>query len=111
MNASKHAVERALTRYGITAPAEAWRALLLDILDAAEGATGSAVLLRREAAGVERWLARLGETPVIAVYNPERALIMTVLPQGARAAFSENRQKPGRPRRRERARPLDEGWA
>jgi hypothetical protein len=74
-----HAAQRAAERYGFTPTREDWRQAFLDITDAATGARNSAVLLRRYFDGIERWTVRLAGRPVIAVYNPLEALIITIL--------------------------------
>lgn len=79
MSYTNHALQRTAERYGIEATYEEWRGLLLDIWAAVEGA-GTAMLLGRTRHGRERWLGRLGVTPVIAVYDPVDARVLTVLP-------------------------------
>lgn len=98
MNATAHALLRAAERYGIDASAADWRGLLLDIWAAVEGA-GTAMLLRRNADGIERWLGRLGATPVIAVYDPTQARILTVLPGDSHCLTPRGAQRIWRSRR------------
>ncbi len=78
--ASHHARERAISRYGLDASDAEWWRLVADILDTATGERTAALLLARLPHGNERWLARLGTTPIVAVWSPNDAIVVTVLP-------------------------------
>ena len=84
MTHSDHAAVRAAERYGVHATPEQWTRAVLDIIDAVAGDAVNAVLLRRRRTDREEWLVRLAGEPLIAIYRPETATIITVLPYGAR---------------------------
>jgi hypothetical protein len=78
---SIHAKDRAFERYGVSSPNRAWRTAFLDITDCVLGLAQRAMLLRRDpVTGVESWLVRVDGEPLIAVYKPEDAIIIRVLP-------------------------------
>ena len=79
-----HAVAQAAARYGIAPAWEEWERARQAIIAAVLRESSDAVLLKRGDDGGERWLVRLGDDPVIAIYRPEDALIVTVLPADAK---------------------------
>lgn len=82
-----HAAKRAAERHGLTPSEPEWSRCVLDIIESCAGDAKSAVLLRRFSDGIERWLVRLCGEPVIAVYNPKYALIITITPAKPRGPF------------------------
>lgn len=105
--ATHHAAYRAAERYGIKASVLDWHGLLIDITDTVLGIRASAMLLRRERSGVERWLARLGPSAVIVIYDPNEAAVLTLLPADAKTAQHKVARHFGRSRRE---RPRAEIW-
>lgn len=77
-----HAVQRAWERYGIDASPGDWLQAFLDITGVMLGEVPPRAILlaHKHALGGERWAVRLGRHSVIAVYEPDRAQIVTVLP-------------------------------
>lgn len=97
---STHAAERAAERYGIEASAAEWRALVLDIIDTVAGDRTAATLVRKGEDGKELWLARLAGRPVIALYAPDSAVVVSLFkarpdPSGrrCRGGFGRARQE------------------
>lgn len=74
-----HAAERAWERYGIVPTEAEWARAVADIISVVAGGGGPAILLRRDSDG-ERWLVRVAGEPVVAIYQPRAALIVTLLP-------------------------------
>ena len=74
-----HAADRALERHGLTPMAAEWNNTALTIMDNVAGKRSPAMLLRKSG-GVERWLVRLADFPVVVVWCPLSAEIVTVLP-------------------------------
>lgn len=83
MRATRHAIDRAAERYGVTATEDDFAVLVCDLLDTLTGVRASAVRLRRLPSGLEHWLARLCGVAVIVVYAPDLARVLTVLPESA----------------------------
>lgn len=81
--ATNHAIEQAAARCGVVASAEEWEAARQAIIASVLGEPSGAMRLKVRADGSERWLVNLAGRAVLAVYDPERALIITVLPDGA----------------------------
>jgi hypothetical protein len=108
-----HAVARASDRFGIEPTPFEWRQLLLDIIDAA-GCIGlpRAILLRRES-DTEHWAALIKRCPVVAVYHPDTACIITLTPFARRLAERHDMssaQREHAPRRKNRAERYRPQW-
>lgn len=76
---TRHADERIWERFGYGATTADWRQAGLDIMDAAVGERRAALLIRR-CHGKEWWYVRVGPCAVRVVYDPNKAVIVTVLP-------------------------------
>lgn len=76
-----HARQRAEERLGFVPTVDEWRGLALAILDSLSG-TARALMIRRGNGGGEVWLVSIRDCPVRVVWNPDRALIVTVLKKG-----------------------------
>ncbi len=84
--ASRHAMDQARARYGIAASEAEWEDARQAIIAAVAGEPSRATLLfAAQKEGAARWLVPLGASSVIAVYRPAGAIIVTVLPPGARS--------------------------
>lgn len=81
---TQHATDRAASRYGLQPNETDWRNALLAITGAVLHEPSAAYLMARNQDGTERWIVQLGAAAVIALYDPERALVITLLPKGAR---------------------------
>lgn len=115
MSFTTHAAERAAERYGLNPTAADWSRAVLDIIDSCAGDTRAATRLAAMPHGVERSLVRLGDCPVIAIYAPENALIITLTPANGGANISLDRGRRGQSMARERGRTrreraVDEDW-
>lgn len=102
--ATTHAAERAAQRYGVTATKHDWKQAVLDIIGAVAGdRPAKAMLLGRDQRHTERWGVTICGRAMVAIYDPEAAAIITVIPWGRELG---NRYAPGiqskhQPRRRE----------
>ena len=72
-----------------------WRSALLDILDAAEGTPSAARFIGCGYAGRELYAVTLCGRIVRAVYSPEAALIVALLPDQRVAVPAVRRPRPG----------------
>lgn len=81
-----HAADRVKERYGLEPTDAEWSCAVLDIIDVTTGHGSAALLLRRFNDGSELWIARLAGRCMKLIYQPRAALIVTVLPEDARAA-------------------------
>lgn len=111
---STHAAERAAERYGIVVSQAEWSRAILDIIDTVAGDAKAAVLVAHLPAGKEKWAVRLGSTPVLAVYAPDQATIVTVTPVASqfnqkRTGFVRGRNQWSTGRKR-RERVVEEDW-
>lgn len=93
---SRHARERARERYGISISAEAGA----EIARRCAERRGAALLSRW--GNSERYLVRLGEVIVVAAYNRESGVVVSILPQGAAVSREcRKRRREGIRRRRQ----------
>ena len=91
---SRHAVERALERYGIVIDAEQGAEIARRC-----GEKRGAVLLSRWGDS-ERYLVRLGEVIVVAAYNRASGVVVSILPKGAAVARECKKRRRAAIRRR-----------
>lgn len=114
MSHTTHAAERAAERYGLTPTADDWFRALLDIIESCAGEARTATRLAVQDHGTERWLVCLAGVPVIAIYRPDAAAIITLAPPVSRMQGRDKgrikqgkREVPGRGRR---TRVMAEDW-
>ena len=101
-----HAVDRADNRFGLEPTPQEWRQLLLDIIEAAGQIGAPRAILLRRAPPAEHWACRIAGCPVVAVYRPDLACIITLVPFARRLAERhafKRTQKKHAPRRKDAA--------
>ena len=108
-----HAVDRALERYGLIPTPSEWRQALIDIIDAAERIPPARALLLRNDGAKEHWACQLGARAVVAVYDPQTACIVSLVPIARELVERHGQTRNQRhhvPRRRDKAERYQPEW-